>query len=649
MTMPPNESGDPKGPWLYSGANPAPATPAYVPPAMTGATPPAERPRAATPAAPAGSAAPPPPPPRPAPAPAPARPVDKKQDPSLAGIIDTIEAIIIALILALTFRAFIVEAFVIPTGSMAPTLLGAHFKVTCPKCGYEFDRNADLTYQYRGGPNPAIVEAGARAELTSNAVVPADQDRGPHIHGPPICPNCGYALDFSEMPQSLGTYPVERDDRPGRAFVGVKNVPFAWANNGDRILVLKYLYALLPPQRWDVIVFKEPLKAQDNYIKRLIGLPGETIEIINGDIYVAPRAAGHSPTDRVIARKPTAVQESVWQLVYDNDFYPVDEGKPRTSPPGMPNVWRNPWYGETQGWTLGGPVLTFDPSKAGGAKPGSLRFQPREPYGLNTLGYNNDVMDLLGGNTETISRVGDLRVETTWSPADENPSIQLTAGLPANCLRVRWSAGGIELSRLNQGSGDFDPLTPRILKTPSAPAQGKAYHVALENVDRTARLFIDGDLVAELEMPWTAADARRQAVADRGLPPDQSAQVIRVEVSGAATLSHLKVFRDLYYTQSSHDYPNTANTDRPLTLGEDEFFPLGDNSRESSDGRYWNDVYPALDDLGTRRGIVPRRYLLGKAFFVYWPAGFRATNNTNVPFFSSLPLVPDAGDMRLIR
>jgi hypothetical protein len=138
-------------------------------------------------------------------------------------------------------------------------------------------------------------------------------------------------------------------------------------------------------------------------------------------------------------------------------------------------------------------------------------------------------------------------------------------------------------------------------------------------------------------------------VVDRGQPPEQSAQLVRLEVSGAATLSHLKLFRDLYYTQSSHDYPTTANTDRPLTLGEDEFFPMGDNSRESSDGRYWNDVYPALDDLGTRRGIVPRRYLLGKAFFVYWPAGYRATSNTSVPLFSSLPLVPDTGDMRLIR
>ena len=41
---------------------------------------------------------------------------------------ETFESIIIAFILAFVFRAYVVEAFVIPTGSMAPTLLGAHYR-----------------------------------------------------------------------------------------------------------------------------------------------------------------------------------------------------------------------------------------------------------------------------------------------------------------------------------------------------------------------------------------------------------------------------------------------------------------------------------------------------------------------------------------
>jgi hypothetical protein len=58
-------------------------------------------------------------------------------------------------------------------------------------------------------------------------------------------------------------------------------------------------------------------------------------------------------------------------------------------------------------------------------------------------------------------------------------------------------------------------------------------------------------------------------------------------------------------------------------------------------------VYEPLGDLALRPGIVPRRYLLGKAFFVYWPAGFRATGS--LPILNNLPLVPNTGDMRIIR
>ena len=57
------------------------------------------------------------------------------------GVKETIESILIAFILAFVFRAFVVEAFVIPTGSMASTLLGAHLRLTCKDCGYTFDLN----------------------------------------------------------------------------------------------------------------------------------------------------------------------------------------------------------------------------------------------------------------------------------------------------------------------------------------------------------------------------------------------------------------------------------------------------------------------------------------------------------------------------
>src|SRR5688572_14060442 len=51
--------------------------------------------------------------------------------PQKENIKETIESILVAFILAFVFRAFVVEAFVIPSGSMAPTLLGGHMRFRC--------------------------------------------------------------------------------------------------------------------------------------------------------------------------------------------------------------------------------------------------------------------------------------------------------------------------------------------------------------------------------------------------------------------------------------------------------------------------------------------------------------------------------------
>src|SRR6476659_4631953 len=55
---------------------------------------------------------------------------------------ETVESIVIAFVLAFLFRTFEAEAFVIPTGSMAPTLMGRHKDVVCPKCGYRYQVSA---------------------------------------------------------------------------------------------------------------------------------------------------------------------------------------------------------------------------------------------------------------------------------------------------------------------------------------------------------------------------------------------------------------------------------------------------------------------------------------------------------------------------
>src|SRR3982751_2615791 len=85
-----------------------------------------------------------PPPPTAAAAEKPLQPTAPPPEASIStgkGVKETIESILIAFILAFVFRAFVVEAFVIPTGSMAPTLLGANMRYHCDDCGYDFTVN----------------------------------------------------------------------------------------------------------------------------------------------------------------------------------------------------------------------------------------------------------------------------------------------------------------------------------------------------------------------------------------------------------------------------------------------------------------------------------------------------------------------------
>jgi len=58
---------------------------------------------------------------------------------------------------------------------------------------------------------------------------------------------------------------------------------------GDRLLADKLTYRLHSPQRGDVVIFYYPRDPQQIYVKRVIGLPGETVQIADGDVYIDGR------------------------------------------------------------------------------------------------------------------------------------------------------------------------------------------------------------------------------------------------------------------------------------------------------------------------------------------------------------------------
>lgn len=57
-------------------------------------------------------------------------------------------------------------------------------------------------------------------------------------------------------------------------------------HNGEFVIVNKMAYQFGEPKHGDVIVFRYPRDPDQEYIKRVIGLPGDRVRIINGEVYV---------------------------------------------------------------------------------------------------------------------------------------------------------------------------------------------------------------------------------------------------------------------------------------------------------------------------------------------------------------------------
>src|SRR5947207_10281226 len=92
------------------------------------------------------------------------------QSPGARTLRETVESIVVAFVLAFLFRTFEAEAFVIPTGSMAPTLYGQHRDTKCKECGTQFATGVNAL--------PALY-----AELRDGNLVPRDRTQYA------ICPN----------------------------------------------------------------------------------------------------------------------------------------------------------------------------------------------------------------------------------------------------------------------------------------------------------------------------------------------------------------------------------------------------------------------------------------------------------------------------
>lgn len=551
--------------------------------------------------------------------------------PQSTGVKETVESILVAFILAFIFRAFVVEAFVIPTGSMAPTLMGAHMQFDCPDCKYHWKVNYSAAQQGDDMivPSRAVTREGVSRVFTI------------------FCPNCGYRLPRTNPadPDNVATAP-----------------PIQF---GDRILVLKYLYLFADPARWDVVVFKSPSEPDvhhytQNYIKRLVGKPNESVMLVDGDVYIGQQNA---PLDQYqIQTKALHAQEALWRIVYDNDYQPAGAGQPRVVLDKSGNVarteptWQQPWVEQTggSGWNTGSNLpgqrrFTFN-NPAGGS---TLTFQPvanstNHPL-TNWLGYNVTMSQFHGrapddsylwGPFDTPVQVSDLKLRCFYQRQAGQGPLRLSLSKNDFVFTAEILPDRIRLLRQKDGGGEEE-----LSQAPwSAPA--RQTKIEFMNVDYRVALRIDDAEVLATTPQQYQPDLPTLLAAYQTRKAAQSAKISITAAAQTATLEHVSLWRDVYYTNESE--PGAAKIvwgtpDMPIHLGPDEFFVLGDNSSSSLDARYWS--YPIElpnEDLEVQSGRVPARFMLGKAFFVYWPAGHRLS-----PINAGI--VPNVGEMRFIR
>lgn len=97
---------------------------------------------------------------------------------------------------------------------------------------------------------------------------------------------------------------------------------------GDRIFGNRLAYLSQDPQRFDIVIFRLPDDESQLYIKRVIGLPGETVEVINGQVYIdgaeEPLEDGFVPELPLGDAGPYYVKEGCYFMMGDNRNYSED-------------------------------------------------------------------------------------------------------------------------------------------------------------------------------------------------------------------------------------------------------------------------------------------------------------------------------------
>jgi signal peptidase I len=298
---------------------------------------------------------------------------------------------------------------------------------------------------------------------------------------------------------------------------------------GDHLLVLKEGVDLRELKRWDVGLFDRSIDLEvpeeiEAVAKRIVGLPGEMIELRDGDVFVGPNKARLS-----LVQKEDALVRRL--------LVPVDRG------PGL-----------TQPWS--GPSLEVD---ADGTR---ISAGAQELWALYGVGVRDGVGEDLGRWP-----VRDTALEVVVGEGDGTLLLQLREGADTFQARLAPADRGGALLGHNLGQG-------KVCAEPQFPGLRPGQRVLFWNVDNGVRLWIDDEILFSYDYPENASLSPGGAL--------NNVPGVGV-VDGTLSLREVAVLRDLHYApQGDH---GTALG--PARIPEGQLFLLGDNSRKSRDSRYF--------------------------------------------------------------
>ncbi len=380
----------------------------------------------------------------------------------------------------------------------------------------------------------------------------------------------------------------------------------------DRILVDKACYLVRDPKRWDVVVFRYPLKRNQNYVKRLVGMPGDRLRVEGGDLYTI-QEHGSKPSTWKILRKPEGVQEGLWRSL----FHASDENAGKA-------------FETLSGdWTFEGGVLTGR-DQGSGARAG---FIP--PAGLTNAywhGYPSPIKEAIvaqvgnaGLGNHPPQYVGDLawslKLELSkdcnsfWLQQKQKPRDHRTNRFR---LRLNRTAKGLraELSKA-EVSGSQIILGSEKKKGIDLPPSAKL-EIRFEHRDGLLEAWVDSKKVGDFS-----------TVLDRPGP----LEFISLEIGckgGQAQISELELKRDLYYTTDGVE-------GKTIHIPKGKFFMMGDNTQASEDSRLWRSLTLGITKEGK---ICPP----GKNAVQTWTGNMRGG-----AFYVGNPLDPDENPVLVTR